>query len=100
LFFVGFIEEEKFTITIEMALSASEISKLLKLRAVGWSQKEIADAIGTSQQVVAYHLKKLKEESLKRDPDEVLWSAILGGLAVGASIGAAAIMLAQLVKKT
>jgi len=42
----------------------------------------------------------LKEESLKRDPDEVVWSAILGGLAVGASIGAAAIMLAQLVKKT
>ena len=51
-----------------MALDPSELAKLLKLRAVGWSQQEIADAIGTSQQVVAYHLKKLKEESLKRDP--------------------------------
>ena len=49
-----------------MALDPSELAKLLKLRAVGWSQQEIADAIGTSQQVVAYHLKKLKEESLKR----------------------------------
>ena len=54
-----------------MALDPSELAKLLKLRAVGWSQQEIADAIGTSQQVVAYHLKKLKEESLKRDPEEV-----------------------------
>ena len=30
-----------------MALDPSELAKLLKLRAVGWSQQEIADAIGT-----------------------------------------------------
>ena len=81
-----------------MALDPSELAKL-KLRAVGWSQQEIADAIGTSQQVVAYHLKKLKEESLKRDPEEVFGAAILGGLAVGAGIGAAAMMLTSMLKK-
>ena len=83
----------------DMALEASQLAKLLKLRAVGWSQQEIADAIGTSQQVVAYQLKKLKEESLKRDPEEVFGAAILGGLAVGAGIGAAAMMLTSILKK-
>ena len=78
-----------------MALEASQLAKLLKLRAVGWSQQEIADAIGTSQQVVAYQLKKLKEESMKKDPEYVFYAAILGGLAIGAGIMA----LAQLLKK-
>ena len=78
-----------------MALEASQLAKLLKLRAVGWSQQEIADAIGTSQQVVAYHLKKLKEESLKKDPEVVFSAAIMGGIAIGAGIMA----LAQLLKK-
>ena len=64
-----------------MALEATQLAKLLKLRAVGWSQQEIADAIGTSQQVVAYQLKKLKEESMKKDPEDVFNAAILGGLA-------------------
>ena len=78
-----------------MALEPPQLAKLLKLRAVGWSQQEIADAIGTSQQVVAYHLKKLKEESMKKDPEDVFNAAILGGLAIGAGIMA----LAQLMKK-
>ena len=78
-----------------MALEAPQLAKLLKLRAVGWSQQEIADAIGTSQQVVAYHLKKLKEESMKKDPEDVFNAAILGGLAIGTGIMA----LAQLLKK-
>ena len=78
-----------------MALEASQLAKLLKLRAVGWSQQEIADAIGTSQQVVAYQLKKLKEESMKKDPEDVFNAAILGGLAIVAGIMA----LAQLLKK-
>ena len=82
-----------------MALDPSELAKLLKLRAVGWSQQEIADAIGTSQQVVAYHLKKLKEESKKTSTDDVFSAALLGGMAVGAGIGALALLLEQLTKK-
>ena len=53
-----------------MALDAKQLADLLKLRAIGWSQKDIAEAIGISQQVVAYQLKKLKEASLKKG-DEV-----------------------------
>ena len=82
-----------------MALDATQLSELLKLRVIGWSQKEIAEKIGTSQQVVAYQLKKLKEDSLKGDPEDVFNRALVGGLAVGAGIGAAAMMLAQLLKK-
>ncbi|MDP6148080.1 MAG: winged helix-turn-helix transcriptional regulator [Candidatus Thalassarchaeaceae archaeon] len=82
-----------------MALDASQLSELLKLRGIGWSQQEIAEKIGTSQQVVAYQLKKLKEDSLKGDPEDVFNRALVGGLAVGAGIGAAAMMLAQLLKK-
>ena len=43
----------------------------------------------------AYQLKKLKEESMKKDPEDVFNAAILGGLAIGAGIMA----LAQLLKK-
>ena len=82
-----------------MALDATQLSELLKLRGIGWSQKEIAEKIVTSQQVVAYQLKKLKEDALKGDPEDVFNRALVGGLAVGAGIGAAAMMLAQLLKK-
>ena len=82
-----------------MALSQAQIASLPKLRAIGWSQKEIAETLGTSQQVVAYHLKKLKEQSKKTNADDVFSAALLGGMAVGAGIGALALLLEQLTKK-
>ena len=81
-----------------MALSPQQIASILKLRGIGWSQKEIADTIGASQQVVAYHLKKLREQSREQNPDDVFSSALLGGLVLGA--GALAItVLAELLTK-
>ena len=82
-----------------MPLSPQQIASILKLRAVGWSQKEIADTIGASQQVVAYHLKKMREESKQTSADDVFSSALLGGMAIGAGIGALALLLDQLTKK-
>lgn len=82
-----------------MALTQAQIASLLKLRAIGWSQKEIAETLGTSQQVVAYHLKKLKEESKKKSPEDVFSAALLGGMAVGAGLGALAMLLEQITKK-
>ena len=84
---------------VNMALTQAQIASLLKLRGIGWSQKEIAETLGTSQQVVAYHLKKLKEESKKKSPEDVFSAALLGGMAVGAGIGALALLLDQLTKK-
>ena len=53
-----------------MALDSKQIAELLKLRALGWSQAEIAEKLNTSQQVIGYQLKKLKEQSKKKGTDE------------------------------
>ena len=82
-----------------MALSPQQIASILKLRGIGWSQKEIADTIGASQQVAAYHLKKLREESKEKGADDVFSAALLGGMALGAGIGALALLIDQLAKK-
>ena len=82
-----------------MPLGPQQIASILKLRGLGWTQKEIADTIGASQQVVAYHLKKLREESKKKGADDVFSAALLGGMALGAGIGALALLLDQLSKK-
>jgi len=75
-----------------MPLTPQQIASILKLRAIGWSQNEIAETIGVSQQVVAYHLKKLREQSRKKSPDDVFSSALLGGLAIGAGLAALTVL--------
>ena len=82
-----------------MPLGPQQIASILKLRGIGWSQKEIAETIGASQQVVAYHLKKLREESKEKGADDVFSAALLGGMALGAGIGALALLIDQLAKK-
>lgn len=83
-----------------MALNPKQLADLLKLRAIGWSQKDIADAIGASQQVVAYQLKKLREQSMKEGVDDVFTAALLGGIAGAAGgFALAAMMFEQLTKK-
>ena len=54
-----------------MGLTPKELAEMLKLRALGWNQKEIAEALDKSQQVIAYQLKKLKAASKKKGTDEV-----------------------------
>ena len=82
-----------------MPFGPQQIASILKLRGLGWTQKEIADTIGASQQVVAYHLKKLREESKEKGADDVFSAALLGGMALGAGIGALALLIDQLAKK-
>ena len=82
-----------------MPLSPQQIASLMKLRGIGWSQKEIADTLGTSQQVVAYHLKKMKEEAKQKSPDDVFNAALLGGLAMGAAAAGLAMLIDQLIQK-
>ena len=82
-----------------MSLSPQQIASILKLRAIGWTQKDIADTIGASQQVVAYHLKKMREESKQTSADDVFSSALLGGMAMGAAVAGLAMLIDQLTKK-
>jgi len=69
-----------------MALDPKQLAELLKLRALGFSQAEIAATLDTSQQVIAYQLKKLKDKAKKQGTDEVFNAALIGGLA-GAAAG-------------
>ena len=80
-----------------MALDARQLAELLKMRALGFSQSEIADALDTSQQVIAYQLKKLRERAKKSGTDEVFNAALIGGLA-GAAAGIGVIALLELLK--
>ncbi len=82
-----------------MSMSPQQIASILKLRGIGWSQKEIADTIGASQQVVAYHLKKMREESRQKGVDDVFSAALLGGLAMGAAAAGLAMLIEQLVQR-
>jgi orotate phosphoribosyltransferase-like protein len=80
-----------------MALTPSQIAEVLKMRALGFNQAEIAEALNTSQQVIAYQLKKLKDQAKKKGTDEVFNSALIGGLA-GAAAGIGVIALMELLK--
>ena len=80
-----------------MGLNPKELAKMLKLRALGWSQSEIAEELNKSQQVIAYQLKKLKKESKKKGTDEVFNAALIGGLA-GAAAGISVFALLELLK--
>ena len=82
-----------------MALTPNQIAILVKLRALGWSQSEIAEKLNTSQQVVGYQLKKLKNQSIKKGTDEVFSAALIGGLA-GAATGIGLVALLELLKKS
>ena len=80
-----------------MALTPKQIAELLKLRALGFSQAEIAKTLETSQQVIAYQLKKLKEQAKSKGTDEVFNAALIGGLA-GAAAGIGVFALLELLK--
>ncbi|MEE2759081.1 MAG: sigma factor-like helix-turn-helix DNA-binding protein [Candidatus Thermoplasmatota archaeon] len=75
-----------------------QVSKIVKLRALGWSQAEIAAEVGLSRQAVAYQLKRLKSESKKQDVDDLFAGVILGGM-VGAASGLLIGMLLEQLKK-
>jgi orotate phosphoribosyltransferase-like protein len=82
-----------------MALEPKQIAELLKMRALGFSQAEIANALETSQQVIAYQLRKLKEKAKKNGTDEVFNAALIGGLA-GAAAGIGIVALIELLKNS
>ena len=82
-----------------MGLTPKMIAELLKLRALGWSQAEIAEKLETSQQVIGYHLKKLKKQSKEKGTDEVFNAALIGGLA-GAAAGIGIVALLELLRET
>ncbi|SVA83917.1 uncharacterized protein METZ01_LOCUS136771, partial [marine metagenome] len=49
-----------------------KLATIAKMRALGYSQREIAEEIDVSQPSVAYQLRKLKQRVKDRSRDEVL----------------------------
>ena len=60
-------------------MDSGKVATIAKMRALGYSQREIADEIGVSQPSVAYQLRKLKQRVKDRSRDEVLSKVLLGG---------------------
>jgi transcriptional regulator with XRE-family HTH domain len=60
-------------------MGPDKLATIAKMRALGYSQREIAEEIGVSQPSVAYQLRKLKRMSRKGSKDEVLSKVLLGG---------------------
>ncbi len=60
-------------------MDPGKLATIAKMRALGYSQREIADEIGVSQPSVAYQLRKLKQRVKGRSRDEVLSKVLLGG---------------------
>ena len=60
-------------------MDASKLAIIAKMRALGYSQREIADEIGVSQPSVAYQLRKLKRMAAEGPRDEVLSKVLLSG---------------------
>ncbi len=60
-------------------MEASKLATIAKMRALGYSQREIAEEIGVSQPSVAYQLRKLKRMSAEGSKDELLAKILLGG---------------------
>jgi len=60
-------------------MEPGKLATIAKMRALGYSQREIAEEIGVSQPSVAYQLRKLKRMSQKGSKDEVLSKVFLGG---------------------
>ena len=60
-------------------MDASKLATIAKMRALGYSQREIAAEVGVSQPSVAYQLRKLKRMAAEGQRDEVLSKILRGG---------------------
>ena len=60
-------------------MEPEKLATIAKMRALGWSQREIAEEIGVSQPSVAYQLSKLKQKSKEGSKEEVLSKVLLSG---------------------
>ena len=67
-------------------LDEKMLAEIAKLRALGFSQQEIANRLGVSQTTVAYHLKKLRELSNEKGEDEAFNAIIAALFGVGAGV--------------
>lgn len=62
---------------MEDIISTTE-GKIMKLRALGFSQSEIASSLKLSQPAVSQRLELIRKRAQKEDPDRLFWGLLLG----------------------
>jgi len=66
-------------------LTERDKAEIMKMKALGYGNQEIADRIGCSVPTVGYHLKQVRERAESEgDSDDLFWGlvAILAGIGV------------------
>jgi transcriptional regulator with XRE-family HTH domain len=63
-------------------LTETDIGEIVKLRGLGYSQKEIAERLGVSPATISYQLNRINEIA-KRDGDDKTLLAFLFGAGLG-----------------
>lgn len=64
-------------------LTDYERAEIMRLRALGYSNQEIAHQLGYSEPTIGYHVKKTRERAKKGEADDLFW----GLVAIAAGIG-------------
>lgn len=60
-------------------MSDRQIARLVQLRGLGFSEREIGLELGVSQSTVSYNLKRIKTQCLHGDPDRIFQRILLQG---------------------
>ena len=61
-------------------LTRSDLIRMMIMRSLGYSQEEIANHLGITQNTVSYYLKKFREKAQRDGPTTAFWSLVFGPL--------------------
>jgi len=64
-------------------LSDEEISRMVMMRGLGFSQSEIAKELGVTQGAVSYNLKQLKMQAGKEGLEAAYMKVMVAGVGIG-----------------
>ena len=79
-------------------ITAQDRAKIAKLRAVGYSNKEIAAQLKLNPSTVSYQVQRMKSEAKKKGTDDAFAEFLLGA-AVGAGAVGIGLLIAKLMEK-
>ena len=52
--------------------------QIMKMRALGYSQEEIAERIGVTQSAVSQRMQKIRRQAESKDVDKAFWDLVIG----------------------
>ena len=64
-------------------LTQHDKDEIMKYRALGYSNQEIAERIGCSVPTISYHLKQVRERANHENNDDLFWALAAGLAGIG-----------------